>query len=211
MSEDKKPTNEFRIGINSMPKAIITQCEKLIKDENVKDLHLSAVGNTIGELVSIVEILKSIYPNLFQKTVLSTIPATTSDKNKEKKTDSKKLLPKLEVILSIEKISEKNENSVKISEDERQILIDILEKRKEIFIKRRKSRKLFRTNRKWGFNTRKRYSYSAKRTGYNNKRYGFINIGKPYGRNPIRKKINIKKFNGTRKNSGNKQTVTVKN
>ena len=212
MSEDKKqPTNEFRIGIKTKPKELITQCETLLKDEKVKDLHLSAVGNSIGELVSIVEILKSMYPNLFLKTLFSTIEPTTN-KNKEKKAEPKKLMPRLEIILSTEKIVEKNEDSVKMSEDERQILIDTLEKRKERYLKRRKLfRRPFRTNRKWGYNTRKqRYSYSAKRTGYNNKRYGFSNVRRPYARNPIRKKINVRKFNGTKKNTGNKQAVTVK-
>ena len=212
MSEEKTTTNEFKIGIKSKPKELITQCEKLLKDEKVKDLHLSAVGTSIGELVSIVEILKTMYPKLFQKTIFSTIPPLTSAKNKEKKAESKKLLPRLEIILSTEKIVEKNENSVKMSEDERQILIDTLEKRKERYLKRRKLfRRPFRTNRKWGYNTRKqRYSYSAKRTGYNNRRYGFSNVKRPYARNPIRKKINVRKFNGTKKNTGNKQAVTVK-
>ena len=212
MSEDKTPTNEFRIGIKSKPKELITQCEKLLKDEKVKDLHLSAVGNSIGEVLTIAEIIKSMYPNLFQKTIFSTIPGRTTDSNKDKKADPKKLFPKLEIILSTEKIVEKNENSVKMSEDERQILIDTLEKRKERYLKRRKLfRRPFRTNRKWGYNTRKqRYSYSAKRTGYNNKRYGFSNVRRPYARNPIRKKINVRKFNGTKKNTGNKQAVTVK-
>ena len=211
MSEDKKPTNEFRIGIKTKPKEFITQCETLLKDEKVKDLHLSAVGSSIGELVSIVEILKSVYPNLFQKTIFSTIEPTSS-KNKEKKDEPKKLLPRLEITLSTEKVSEKMENSIQMSEEERQILIDTLEKRKEMYIKKRKLfRRPFRTNRKWGYNTRKkRYSYSAKRTGYNNRRYGFSNIRRPYARNPIRKKINVRKFNGTRKNAGNKQAVTVK-
>ena len=212
MSEEKTTTNEFKIGIKSKPKELITQCEKLLKDEKVKDLHLSAVGTSIGELVSIVEILKTMYPKLFQKTIFSTIPPLTSAKNKEKKAESKKLLPRLEIILSTEKIVEKNENSVNISEDERQILIDTIEKRKELYVKRRKFRRSFRANRKWGYNTRRqRYSYSARRTGYNNRRYGFSNTKRLYGKNPIRKKFSVRKFNGTRNNSGNRQAVTKKN
>lgn len=211
MSEDKKPTNEFRIGIKTKPKELITQCETLLKDEKVKDLHLSAVGNSIGELVSIVEILKSMYPNLFLKTIFSSITSSSS-KNKEKKAEPKKLLPRLEIILLTEKSSEKMENSIQMSEDERQILIDTLEKRKEAYIKKRKLfRRPFRTNRQWGYNTRKqRNSYSAKRTGYNSRRFGFSNVRRPYGKKPIRKKINVRKFNGAKKNSGNKQGATVK-
>ena len=212
MSEEKTTTNEFKIGIKSKPKELITQCEKLLKDEKVKDLHLSAVGTSIGELVSIVEILKTMYPKLFQKTIFSTIPPLTSAKNKEKKAESKKLLPRLEIILSTEKIVEKNENSVLISEEERQLLIDTMDKKKEILNKRRKFRRPFRSNRLGGYKTRsQRFAYSAKRIGYNNRRYGFSNYRRPYGNNPIRKKLNMRNFNGTKKNNGNKQARSVKN
>ena len=206
MSEEKS-INEFRIGSKSKPKEIITQCEKLLKDEKVKDLHLSAVSYSIGELVSIVEILKSIYPNLSQKNIFTTLPARPTKNNKDKKAEPK-LYPKLEIVLSTGKITE--ENSVKISEDERNKLIDTLEKNKEILIKRRKFRRPFRRNRKWGFNARKpRYSYSARRTGYNVRRYGFNK--RPYGKAPIGKRNNVRKFNGTRKISGNRQAVPAKN
>ena len=212
MSEDKTPTNEFRIGIKSKPKELITQCEKLLKDEKVKDLHLSAVGNSIGEVLTIAEILKSMYPNLFQKTIFSTIPGRTTDSNKDKKADPKKLFPKLEIILSTEKMVDKNENSVQISEDERQLLIDTLEKKKEMLNKRKKFRRPFRRIRQWGYNTRRqRFAYSAKRIGYNNRRYGFSNNSRPYRKPTIRKRLNNRKFNGTKKNSGNKQPSPVKN
>ena len=215
MSEDKAPSNEFRIGIKSKPKDLITQCEKLLKDDKVKDLHLSGVGNSIGEVVTISEILKSMYPNLFQKTIFSTIPGRTTDSNKEKKADPKQLFPKLEIILSTEKIVEKKENSVQLSEEEKQLLIDTLEKKKELVIKRRKFRRPFRKNRQWGYNTRRqRFAYSAKRIGYNTRRYGFNNIRRPYGtygKKPIRKKLNVRKFNGAKKNTGNKQANPAKN
>ena len=58
MSESKKPNNELRISFRSKPKQIISQCEKLLKEEKVKDLHLSAIGNTIGNLVITAEIFK---------------------------------------------------------------------------------------------------------------------------------------------------------
>lgn len=209
MSEVKTPTNEFRIGIKSKPKELITQCEKLLKDEKIKDLHLSAVGNSIGEAITIVEILKSMYPNLFQKTIFSTIPGRTTD-NKEKKGQPKNLFPKVEIILSTEKIAEKND-SIQISEDERQLLIDTLEKKKEILNKRKKFRRPFRRIRQWGYNGRQRFAYSAKRIGYNNRRYGFSNNRKPYGKPPIRKRLNMRKFNGNKKNNGNKQSSPVKN
>ena len=115
MSQDKEVANEIRIGITSKPKDIISKCEKLLKEDKVKDLHLSAVGNSIGELVIYVEILKSIFPKLSQKSVFSTI--TPAPSKKEKKTDDKtqKLLPKLEVIVSTEK---EKESGISCLEDE---------------------------------------------------------------------------------------------
>ena len=83
MSQDKEVANEIRIGITSKPKDIISKCEKLLKEDKVKDLHLSAVGNSIGELVIYVEILKSIFPKLSQKSVFSTITPTPSKKEKK--------------------------------------------------------------------------------------------------------------------------------
>lgn len=109
MSEEKKVSNEIRIGLRTKPKEIITQCEKLIKEEKVKELHLSAVGNTIGNLVVAVEIVKSLFPDLHQSSEFSTIPARSIEKEKDKKSDTKpqRLYPRLEIILSTEKLPEK--------------------------------------------------------------------------------------------------------
>ena len=217
MSEDKAPTTEFRIGLKSKPKEIITQCEKLLKDEKVKDLHLSGVGTSIGELISIVAVLKSIYPKLYTKSLFSVIPGRTTDKNKDKKEDKKeepknqKLYPRLEITVSNEKIVDKDENSVKLSEEEKTTLIDTLGKNKELFIKRRRLRRPFRRNRRWGYNNirRQRFAYSAKRAGYNNRRFGFTNSRRPYGKPPV-KRNNLRKYNGNKTNAGRKP-VSAKN
>ena len=105
MSEEKNVSNEIRIGLKTKPKDVISQCQKLINEEKVKELHLSAVGNTIGNLVVAVEIVKSIFPDLYQSSEFSTIPARVNGKDKDKKPDSKpqKLYPRLEIILSSEK------------------------------------------------------------------------------------------------------------
>ena len=66
MSEDKRPENEFRIGLKSNPKEVITQCEKLLKDDKFKEIHLSAISSSIGEISIIAEILKYTFPNLSQ-------------------------------------------------------------------------------------------------------------------------------------------------
>ena len=213
MSEEKKPSNEIRIGFATKIKDVISQCEKLLKDGKVKDLHLSAVGTSIGELISIVAILKSIYPNLYKKNIFSVIPGRTTDKNKDKKAEPKnqKLYPRLEIIVSNEKIADKDENSVKLSEEEKTTLIDTLGKNKELFIKRRRLRRPFRRNRRWGYNNirRQRFAYSAKRAGYNNRRFGFTNSRRPYGKPPV-KRNNLRKYNGNKTNAGRKP-VSAKN
>ena len=214
MSEEKKVSNEIRIGLRTKPKEIITQCEKLIKEEKVKELHLSAVGNTIGNLVVAVEIVKSLFPDLHQSSEFSTIPARSIEKDKDKKSDTKpqRLYPRLEIILSTEKLPEKKEDSKsKITEEERTILIETLEKQKEAFTKIRRLRRNFINTRRRVFNgRRKNLPYSAKNRGYNNRRRtGFR--GRQFVKSPNgARRNNPRKFNAQKNTSTNKQTP-VKN
>ena len=113
-SESKAPNNEIRVGNRTKPKDLIAQCEKLLKEDKVKEIHLSAVGNSIGDLIIAVEILKSSNPGLFQQNIFSTIgprapknqsPEKEKDKDKEKENEKpQKLYPHLEVVISCEKI-----------------------------------------------------------------------------------------------------------
>ena len=210
MSEEKKVSNEIRIGLRTKPKEIIAQCEKLIKEEKVKELHLSAVGNTIGNLVVAVEIVKSLFPDLHQSSEFSTIPARSLEKDKDKKPDTKpqRLYPRLEIILSTEKLAEKKEDSKsKITEEERTILIETLEKQKEAFTKIRRLRRNFINTRRRVFNgRRKNPPYSAKNRGYNNRRRdGFR--GRQFVKSPNgARRNNPRKFNAQKNTSTNKQT-----
>ena len=214
MSEEKKVSNEIRIGLRTKPKEIISQCEKFIKEEKVKELHLSAVGNTIGNLVVAVEIVKSLFPDLHQSSEFSTIPARSIEKDKDKKSDTKpqRLYPRLEIILSTEKLPEKKEDSKsKITEEERTILIETLEKQKEAFTKIRRLRRNFINTRRRVFNgRRKNLPYSAKNRGYNNRRRtGFR--GRQFVKSPNgARRNNPRKFNAQKNTSTNKQTP-VKN
>ena len=214
MSEEKKVSNEIRIGLRTKPKEIISQCEKFIKEEKVKELHLSAVGNTIGNLVVAVEIVKSLFPDLHQSSEFSTIPARSIEKDKDKKSDTKpqRLYPRLEIILSTEKLPEKKEDSKsKITEEERTILIETLEKQKEAFTKIRRLRRNFINTRRRVFNgRRKNLPYSAKNRGYNNRRRtGFR--GRQFVKSQTgARRNNPRKFNAQKNTSTNKQTP-VKN
>lgn len=212
MSQDKEVTNEIRIGITSKPKDIISKCEKLLKEDKVKDLHLSAVGNSIGELVIYVEILKSIFSKLSQKSVFSTITPVPSKKEKKADDKTQKLLPKLEVIVSTEKENDKKEgHETKLTEEERKILIKTLDKKKLAFIRRRRYfRSSYRNNRRRRrYNGRnQRYNYFPRRTNLARGRRGYSNRRPQYGKSPIaRKNNNMRKINGNRKESQNKQII----
>lgn len=208
MSEEQKVSNEIRIGLRTKPKDVIAQCQKLIKEENVKELHLSAVGNTIGNLVVAVEIVKSIFPEFYQSSEFSTIPARVNGKDKDKKQDTKpqKLYPRLEIILSSEK---KEGSKFAVTEEEKKILIDTLEKQKKAFTKIRKFRRNFRNARRRVFSSRRqKLSFSAKNSGFNNRRkIGYSR--RPFVKSPTGKRNN-RKFTAPKNNSVAKQTP-VKN
>ena len=205
MSEEKNVSNEIRIGLKTKPKDVISQCQKLINEEKVKELHLSAVGNTIGNLVVAVEIVKSIFPDLYQSSEFSTIPARVNGKDKDKKPDSKpqKLYPRLEIILSSEK---KEGSKFTVTEEEKKILIDTLEKQKEAFTKIRKFRRNFRNARRRVFNGRRqKLSFSAKNSGFNNRRQFGYNK-RTFVKSPTAKRNNSRKFNAPKNKSVAKQT-----
>lgn len=214
MSEGKIPSNEIRIGFKSKPKETIAQCEKLLKEDKVKDLHLSAVSTSIADLVITVEILKTMFKGLYQKSIFSTISPRVSEKKKKEETNSQRLCPRLEIVLSMEKPKEEKEDSKVISEEERKTLIETLDKQKEKFIKLRKSRKFrrpLRKNRRLGYN-RRGISYSNRRNTFN-KRRPVYNNNMRFRKSPIRGRNASKKFKEPRKISENKEaaSTSVKN
>ena len=169
--EVKIPSNEIRVGNRSKPKDLISQCEKLLKDDKLKEIHLTAVGNSIGDLIIAVEILKLSLPGLSQQTIFSTIgpraPKNAKENPKEKENEKPlKLYPHLEVVLSCEKIEEKE--APKITEEERKILIETLDKQKANYNKQRRFNN-FRRRRNFRQRFRRpRFALSARR---NNNRF----------------------------------------
>ena len=168
-TEVKVPNNEIRVGNKTKPKDLIAQCEKLLNEDKLKEIHLTAVGNSIGDLIIAVEILKSSNPGLNQQTIFSTIGPRTpknANKDKEKEKDKvnekpQKLYPHLEVVLSCEKLEMKE--APKLTEEERKILIDTLDKQKANFNKQRKFNSFKRRrNFRFGFR-RQRFALSARR------------------------------------------------
>ena len=198
MSKDKKPSNEFRIGFKSNPKEVINQCINILKGDKIKELHLSAVSTSIGEISIISEILKSIILDLSQKNVFSVIYPFSQKKERTEEYKNR-LYPKLEIILTI---GEKNEDSTaKINEEVLKLLIDTYERQKESFRKSRKSKKPIRRNKRWiNYSRNTRYSYSVKRVNFNAKSIMFINR-RPFGKSSNRKEIMSIKAKKSRKSS----------
>ena len=214
MSESAKQANEIRIAFRSKIGPLVAQCEKLIKDEKFKDLHLSALGNSISNVYVIFEILKSMYPDLSYKSVFSVI-YLTNEKEKDKKPDKekKKLFPRLELTISKEKPAEDKEENVKLNEEQRKALIQTMDNQKKAFLRRRRPayRRTFAGRRRGGFPGKNpRFIYSAKRTSYGWRRPTFNKARRPFGKSPAGRRNNMRKFDGNRKNSGSKP-ITAKN
>ena len=195
-TENKVSSNEIRIGNRTKPKDLIAQCEKLLKEEKLKEIHLSAVGNSIGDLIIAVEIIKSANPGLFQQNIFSTIgprvpknpnPEKEKDKEKEKEKENEKpqkLYPHLEVVLSCEKIE--LAEVPKISEEERKILIETLDKQKIAFNKQKKFRS-FRRRRNFRYRFRRQRFASAVRRNMNNRFNRNKGRNRSYNMNPRRR------------------------
>lgn len=190
MSEKgKKLDNNFHIGFKTKPSSIVAICQKLFKENTYKDIHLSAVGGSIGNLVTIVEVLKAICPGLYQQNKISTVTYQSVDENTEKvEPINSKLFPKFEVTLSLEKPTEENEGfQDKLTEEERKNILDAQAKIKEAKKekKRAKSKRIggkfkqkFIRNRKYSIRGKsainRRRTFSKK---YNEKNFGRVRRG----------------------------------
>ena len=235
--KEVKIPDEIRVGNRTKPKDLIAQCEKLLKDDKAKEIKLTAVGASISDLIIAVEILKSANPGLNQQNYFSTIgPRAANDKDKDKDKDKSKekekpqrLYPHLKVVLSFEKIEEKE--IPKISEEERKVLIDTIDKQKEVIKKQRRFnsfRARRRRRRNFGFRNRRRQAFlkPVRRNnggGYSNPNYRrnvnnmyrnrppFVNRNnnrRMYGKSPAGRRMNDAKKAVSRKQSGNKSPVT---
>lgn len=130
--KDKKPANDIRVSFKSRIGSIVSYCEKLLKENNMKELTFSAVGGSIGTLVSVVELLKTIQPGLYQTNRLATICYQSVEEG-EQTGHNERLYPKLEVKLYTEKPTKVPIEGFqeKMSEEERKQLLDLHNKRKE--------------------------------------------------------------------------------
>ena len=103
MDKSKKPANDIRVSFNSKIGGIVSYCERLLKENNMRDLNFSAVGGSIGTLVSVVELLKTIHPGLYQINRFATISYQSVEEGGKKESENNRLYPKLEVKLTLDK------------------------------------------------------------------------------------------------------------
>ena len=173
MDKSKKPENDIRISFSSRIGGVVSYCEKLLKENNIRELNFSAVGGSIGTLVSVVEILKTITPGLYQINRLATISYQSVEEGGKSETQNQRLYPKLEVKLTLDKPSKTNEGfQDKLDEEERKKLLDLHLKRKD-------------ERRRGGFRGRRR-GFRGRRGGFRGRRGGFRGRGRGRGRPPMR-------------------------
>ena len=98
----------------------------------MRELNFSAVGGSIGTLVSVVELLKTITPGLYQINRLATISYQSVEEGGKSDNQNPRLFPKLEVKLTLDKPAKPTEGfQDKLDEEERKKLLDLHNKRKD--------------------------------------------------------------------------------
>ena len=155
MDKSKKQVNDIRVSFNSRIGGIVSYCEKLLKENNIRELNFSAVGGSIGTLVSVVELLKTITPGFYQVNRLATISYQSVEEGGKSETQNQRLYPKLEVKLTLDKPAQITEGfQDKMNEEERKKLLDLHNKRREERRNRPRRRGGFR-GRRGGFRGRR--------------------------------------------------------
>ena len=185
METQKKPANEIRVGFNSRITGIINYCQRLLKENNIRDLTFSAIGGSIGTLVTAVEVLKILTPGLHQINRLATISYQSVEEGKKDEVQTQRLYPKLEVKLSLDKPQKTGEGYQEpLKEDERTKLLDVQSKRRQAGPRRRGA---FR--RRGGFRGR-RPGFRGRRPGFRGRGRGRSNLGR--GRLPMGRRGNTR-------------------
>ena len=98
----------------------------------MRELNFSAVGGSIGTLVTAVEVLKTLEPGLYQINRFATISYQSVEEGKKSEVQNQKLYPKLEVKLTLDKPSKIGEGYQEpLTEEERTKLHEIQSKRRQ--------------------------------------------------------------------------------
>ena len=131
MEPAKKPANDIRVRYNTRISGIINYSQRLLKENNLRELTFSAVGGSIGTLVTAIEVLKSLHPGLHQVNRLATISYQSVEEGKKDEVQNQRLFPKLEVKLSLDKPAKIGEGYQEpLSEEERKKIVEFQNKRR---------------------------------------------------------------------------------
>ena len=180
MEAQKKQANDIRVGFNSRISGIVNYCQRLLKENNMRELNFSAVGGSIGTLVTAVEVLKTLQPGFHQVNRLATISYQSVEEGKKNEVQNQKLYPKLEVKLSLDKPAKAGEGYQEpLKEEERTKLLDIQSKRRQ----RRGPRRGAPRRGRGGFRGR-RPGFRGRRGGFRGRGRGRPNFGR--GKPPMR-------------------------
>ena len=180
MEAPKKQANDIRVGFNSRISGIVNYCQRLLKENNIRELNFSAVGGSIGTLVTAVEVLKTLHPGFYQVNRLATISYQSVEEGKKNEVQNQKLYPKLEVKLTLDKPAKTGEGYQEpLKEEERTKLLDIQSKRRQGRGPRRGAPRRGRG----GFRGR-RPGFRGRRGGFRGRGRGRPNFGR--GRPPMR-------------------------
>ena len=133
MESQKKPVNDIRVGFNSRISSLVNYCERLLKENNIRELNFSAVGGSIGTLVTVVEVLKTLHAGFYQVNRFATISYQSVEEGKKGEVQNQRLYPKLEVKLTLDKPAKTGGEGYQepLEEEERKKLLDIHSKRRE--------------------------------------------------------------------------------
>ena len=133
MEAQKKQVNDIRIGFNSRINGIVNYCQKLLKENNIRELNFSAVGGSIGTLVTAVEVFKTLQPGLYQVNRFATISYQSVEEGKKSEVENQRLTQNQKVKLTLDKPSKTGEGYQEpISEEERKKLLDIQTNRRQV-------------------------------------------------------------------------------
>ena len=180
MEAPKKKANDIRIGFNSRINVIVNYWQKLLKENNMRELNFSAVGGSIGILVTAVEVLKALEPGLHQVNRFATISYQSVEEGKKNEVQNQRLYPKLEVKLTLDKPAKTGEGYQEpLQEDFRTKILEIQSKRRQGRGPRRGGPRRGR-----GFRGR-RPGFRGRRGGFRGRGRGRPNFGRG-GRPPMR-------------------------
>lgn len=97
--KEDKPQNRVNISGKSRIDNVVKYVNGLFKSGDFDTVYITAVGNAITNLLTIVEILKIVNPGLHQINIIDTLIAQTVDVSRNEVVDEKRY-PKMDITLT---------------------------------------------------------------------------------------------------------------